>query len=142
MATFKFVFRPSMKVGRHPGSLSLRVIHGRRPKTVSLSLRLYSEEWNGTTQTVVFPDDAPERIGYLQGVQERITACAGKVDDIIRQLDLKGVYTVGDVVEHYRESSDESKLLGYARTLSSELRRNGQYRTANGKTALFDNLQY
>ena len=130
MATFKFVFRPSMKVGRHPGSLSLRVIHGRRPKTVSLSLRLYSEEWNGTTQTVVFPDDAPERIGYLQGVQERITACAGKVDDIIRQLDLKGVYTVGDVVEHYRESSDESKLLGYARTLSSELRRNGQYRTA------------
>ena len=89
MATFKFVFRPSMKTGHHPGSLSLRIIHGRRPKTVGLSLRLYSEEWNGTTQTVVFPDDAPERTGYLQDVQERITACAGKVDDIIRQLDLK-----------------------------------------------------
>lgn len=130
MATFKFVFRPSMKTGHHPGSLSLRIIHDRKPKTVSLRLRLYAEEWDVKNQRVMFPSCISERSGYLRSLDARICSCSARLHEIIHLLENKGAYSVSDVVEHYRESSDESKLLGYALSLSSELRRNGQYRTA------------
>lgn len=130
MATFKFVFRPSTKAGRHPGSLSLCVIHGRKPKTVSLSCLLYSEEWDGMAQTVVYPADVPERSMYLSEVHKRITTCADKVNCIIRRLEDRGAYTVNDIVELYRSTTDNAKLLGYARALAGELRCNGQHRTA------------
>lgn len=129
MATFKFVFRPSAKAGRHEGSLSLRVIHGRRPKTVSLSCRLYAEEWDGEAQAVVYPDDAPKRAAYLRRVQDRIDTCTGKVNAILWELERKGTYATEEILEHYRESPDDGNLLGYARALGAELRRNGQYRT-------------
>lgn len=130
MATFKFIFRPSTKAGRHPGSLSLRVIHGRKPKTVSLSCLLYPEEWDGISQTILYPGGVPERRGYLSEVHKRITDCAGKVNRIIRRLEERGSYTVNDIVELYRSTTDNAKLLGYARTLAGELQCNGQYRTA------------
>lgn len=130
MATFKFVFRPSMKTGHHPGSLSLRIIHDRKPKTVSLRLRLYAEEWDVKNQRVMFPSCICERSSYLRSLDARVSSCSARLHEIIHLLENKGAYSVSDVVEHYRESSDESKLLGYALSLSSELRRNGQYRTA------------
>lgn len=130
MATFKFIFRPSTKAGRHPGSLSLRVIHGRKPKTVSLSCFLYTEEWDGAAQTVLYSAGVPGRSVYLSEVHKRIAACADKVNCIIRRLEERGAYTVNDIVELYRSATGNGKLLGYARTLTVELQNNGQHRTA------------
>ena len=129
MATFKFVFRP-VRTGNHEGCLYLRIIHDRKPKTVSLRMRVYAEEWNPTTQRVVYPADAAERSAYLKEVQERLSACGSRIAGIIRELDRKDTYTAGDILEHYLDSFDDGKLLGYARTLSVELRLKGQYRTA------------
>ena len=51
MTSMNLVLRPSTKEGHHPGSLSLRVIHNRQVKTVTLpGCRLYPEEWNKETQ--------------------------------------------------------------------------------------------
>lgn len=130
MATFKFVFRPSVRTGKHEGCLSLRIIHDRKPKTVSLRLRLYAEEWDVKNQRVVFPSCISERSGYLRSLDARISSCSARLHEIIHLLENKGAYSVSDVLEHYFSSGDDNRLLGYAGLLSSELRRNGQQRTA------------
>ncbi|WP_455638930.1 hypothetical protein [Parabacteroides sp.] len=51
MTSTNLVLRPSTRIGRYQGSLSLRLIHNRSAKTVTLSdCRLYPEEWNKKTQ--------------------------------------------------------------------------------------------
>lgn len=130
MATFKFIFRPSVKMGRQPGNLSLRIIHNRKPKTVSLHIQLYAEEWDEQNQTVVYTGDVLDRTMYLERVQECVAACTIKVNNILRVLENRGTYTVNDILEHYHGTADESKLLGYTCMLAVNLQNNGQHRTA------------
>ena len=130
MTSINFIFRPSMKAGRHPGSLSLRVIHQRKPKTISLSCRLFPEEWDAVNRTILYPADDPVRQEYLEQIQEQLTACTGKINDIIGQLEKKGYYTTADIITRFRRASDNNKLLGFSQTLSEELREAMRFRTA------------
>lgn len=131
MTSLKFVFRPSSKAGRHAGTISLRVIHDRRPKTVSLDCRLFPEEWDAAEQKVIYPGDNPERAAELSAIERRMSDCAGKMTGIINRLEGRGAYTTSDVVIRYVRSVDDGNLSGYAATLSEELRERGRYRTAN-----------
>lgn len=145
MASFKFVLRPSSKAGRHVGTLSLRVIQDRKPKTVSLPWRLYSEEWDEAMQVVLFSSSNYSRRDYLSGVQGQITLSREKLNGIILNLEKKGRYTTADVLGAFHRASEEDKLLSYVSTLSRELMANGQYRTANAygtvcrKVTIFNN---
>lgn len=130
MASFKFVLRPSTKMGRHEGTLSLRVIHDRKPKTVSISCHLYPEEWDESGQEILYPVCDPYRREYLSAAQEQVISCSGRVSEIIQRLEDKGTYTVKDVITRFRLDSDEGKLLGFALMLGRELVESGQYRTA------------
>lgn len=130
MATFKFVLRPSTKTGRHPGNLSLRVVHGRKPKTASICCHLFAEEWDEVTQAILYPADDDARVMYLTGIHKKIAECADKVNEIIQKLNKKESYTAGDVIAYWRHKTNEGWLMGYATTLSVELIEKGQFRTA------------
>lgn len=130
MVTFKFVLRLSSKAGRYPGSLSLRVIHNRKPKTISICCRLYPEEWDEVSQAINYSTADPKRVEYLRDVEKQIESCVDTLNEIVKRLEEQGNYTVADVIKHYHNTSNESKLTGYAAYLSAGLIESEQHRTA------------
>ena len=132
MTSMNLVLRPSTKEGHHPGSLSLRVIHNRQVKTVTLpGCRLYPEEWNKETQEVIYPDNNPRRLAALELLARRVNDEVELLNTHLQTLEKQGRYSVEDLVRLYRQRKDNSTLSGYCDTLASELKRLGQGRTAN-----------
>lgn len=121
MPSLNFVLRPSIKKGRHPGSLFLRVIHNRKVKTMTLSCYLFEEEWNASQQTVVFPENNPNRINYLIKVKEKMDSCLDRMNNQIAFLEEQGYYAVEDIMTVYRRSIKSVKLNAWVETLSKEL---------------------
>ncbi|MDF9830674.1 site-specific integrase [Parabacteroides sp. PF5-6] len=131
MTSMNLVLRPSSRGCHFPGSLSLRLIHNRQVKTVTLpGCRIYPEEWNKDKQVVVYPENNPDRAATLEEVYHRINDELELVNTYLQTLQKKGWYNVEDLVRLYRERKDASKLLGYTETLINTLERRGQYRTA------------
>lgn len=130
MPSLNFALRPSTKAGRHPGSLSLRVVHNRKVKTMALSCRLYAEEWDANRQTVIYPENAPERVRYLEEAEDKINACVVSVKRYISTLEKQGQYTAEDIIVKHRQSKDDGKLLGWVETLARELSKSKQERLA------------
>lgn len=131
MTSINFVFRPSTKKGRHPGSLSLRLIHNRCVKAITLAgCRLYSEEWDKESQTILYPADAPNRTVVLQEVESVLCRESEAIRGLIRTLERRGRYTLDELLDMYRLKASEDKLLGYAETLARAMEKRGQYRTA------------
>lgn len=121
MPSLNFVLRPSIKKGRHPGSLFLRVIHNRKVKTMVISCYIYEEEWNASQQTVVFMDNNSTRINYLRKVQEKMDCCLDRMNNQINFLEERGYYTVEEIMSVYHRSCKNEKLKGWVDTLSNEL---------------------
>lgn len=131
MTSVNLVYRPSTKKGRHPGSLSLRVIHRRRNKTVTLpDCHVFCEEWDKERQRIIYPRHDPDRMVYLEEVESRLKNAVDFLAGFISELEKKGRYTVEEVLALFREKKDENKLSGYTERLARELERHGQYRTA------------
>ena len=86
-----FVFRPSTRKGRHPGSLSLRLIHNRQVKTITLAgCRIYNEEWDKDFQTILYRGDNPSRTAVLQEVESVLCKESEVVRELIRNLEKRG----------------------------------------------------
>lgn len=132
MTSMNLVVRPSVRDGRHPGSLTLRVIHNRRVKTVTLpGCRLYPEEWNKETQEVVYPENNPRRTAQLVRLENKIHDEVGIFTSHLSALQKRGRYSVEDLLTLYRLCKDDGKLSGYTETLAVEMEKRGQVRTAS-----------
>ena len=130
MPSINFVLRPSSRVDA-PGSLTLRVIHCRKVKSVTLSgCRLYPAEWNQCEESIIYPPDNLERSLYLKGAELKIRSEKALLKDYIADLNRQGQYGVDDILSLYRKKSSSDKLLGYAELLAIELEQQGQERTA------------
>ncbi len=140
MATINFVLRPSSRKGRHPGSLTLRVIHGRKPKTATTGCRLYAEEWDVARQEIIYPPNDPQRAAYLDDARQKIIACAEKIAGYIATLEKHGRYTADEVIGKYRRNIDDGKLLGYAETLAVEQEQNEKFRLADAYRTVSNRL--
>ena len=131
MTSINFILRPSSKADGQPGSLMLRIIHSRRVRNLTLSgSRLYAHEWDSKTQSIVYPENDPERSSFLQTVEQRIDNKRALVGDYLVELKRRGAYSVNDLVCLIRKRSSHDKLVGYTEMLSMELERNGCERTA------------
>lgn len=129
MASVNFIFRPSTQVGKHEGSLSLRVVHARKPKSVVIPCRLFPEEWDAATQSIRFPTNNPQRLEYLLTVQERANAYRKKMIRVIQRLENRKTYSAADIIIHFKGPED-GNLLGFVQILSIELNDSKRYRTA------------
>ena len=131
MASINVVYRPSQKKGRHPGSLSLRLIHDRQVKTITLKgCRIYDEEWDKDIKTVLTSSGKPGRAAYLEDVASRINDEVEAIESFILLLESKGRYSLGDLLGLYQRQHDQSTLLGYVENLVTIMQARGQDRTA------------
>lgn len=131
MTSLNFVLRPSTKVGHYPGSLCLRLIHRRKVKTFTLSgCRLYSEEWNKQTQTIIYPSNDSGRSSYLEKVGLSIKQERKNIHNCIFSLQNQEHYTIEDILCLYKRKKDNGKLSTFTNYLAAELEHHGQERTA------------
>ena len=131
MTSLNLVYRPSVKKGHYPGSLSLRIVHNRRSKTITLpDCQLFDEEWNGHSKTIVYPDDNSLRVARLKEIEQRVRNEITILNGFIARVKKNGRYSVDDIIFRYRERKDESKLLGYGERLANDLEKCDRVRTA------------
>lgn len=131
MTSIKLILRSSVREGRYAGSLSLRLIHDRRVKTLTLrGCRLYPEEWNRKTQEIIYPEDNPRRVMYLEKLEDKVREELEILNNHLTGLQKKGRYGLEDLLSLYCKQKDEGKLSGYAESLALRLEKQGQKRTA------------
>ena len=132
MASISFMLRPSARAGSHHiGNLTLRIIHCRQVKVAALSdCRLYLHEWDKRAQTVIYPEDTPERHYYLKSVAKRLDSERAIIAEYIAMLEERGNYSAEEIIRLYRRRQSDSNLLGYSEYLAKDMERTGQERTA------------
>lgn len=125
------VLRPSAKGSDHKGSLSLRLIHNRQPKTITLKgCRIYKSEWDDFTKEIIYPANDPKRAVDLEDMETRVRNEMEIINGYVRQLQQKGRYTVNELLALYKRKTDDGKLLGFTESLTKDMEGNGQIRTA------------
>ncbi len=130
MTSISFVFRPSSKMGRHPGSIYLRVIQSRKTKTVTVASRIFPEEWDKENQTIIYPENSPHRIRHLEETDEKIRDITNILQTLIRKLEKQGFYTIDDIFTDYNYLRDSGHLLSFTELQAKKLEKAGQERTA------------
>lgn len=131
MTSMNLVLRPSTKGSDHKGSLSLRLIHNRQPKTITLKgCRIYKSEWDDFTKEIIYPADNPKRSVDLEDMETRVRNELELINGYVRQLQQKGRYTVNELLALYKRKTDDGKLLGFTDSLTKDMESNGQIRTA------------
>lgn len=131
MTSINLVLRPSLKPGRCWGSLTLRLIHKRQVKSITLKgCSLFTDEWDKDKQMINYSSDEPYRADYLHQVEETLKYEIDKLRYCLSILEKQGRYSVDDLIRLYRQSKNEDKLSAYVENLACEMEQCGQLRTA------------
>ncbi|MBD8347752.1 site-specific integrase [Dysgonomonas sp. HGC4] len=130
MATLKFILRKSSCGDCRKGSLCLRLIHGRKVKVITSSLRLHSNEWDGVSQNVILPKEDSPRYHYLSKAADSLSSYREQFDETAGRLEEAGRYTLEDLLCSYRCRHSLANLYGFAEQQARQLLRAGQERTA------------
>ena len=131
MASVKVKFRPSSIDGKE-GSIYYQVIHNRVVRQIRTDYRVFENEWNGKTLTVVVPVWASdERKNYLQSVVRRIEWDIKRLKVITTLLDKRNEsYTADDIVAKFDKQANEQSLFNFMQGVISQLKRLNRVRTS------------
>ena len=126
MATTRFKFRASSISGKQ-GTLFLQVIHQRVARQVSTKYKLYSNEWDADSQSVVIRrDTSSERSQYLHIVQETLQRDTSRLQLIILTLDhSRKEYKAEDVLKRFLKKEQSNVFAVFAETLIDKKREEG-----------------
>ena len=126
MATTRFKFRASSISGKQ-GTLFLQVIHQRVARQVSTKYKLYSNEWDADSQSVVIRrDTSSERSQYLHIVQETLQRDTSRLQLIILTLDhSRKEYKAEDVLKRFLKKEQSNVFEVFAETLIDKKREEG-----------------
>ena len=131
MASVKAKFRPSSIDGKE-GNIYYQVIHNRVVRQIRTDYRIFENEWNGKTLTVVVPVWASdERKNYLQSVARCIEWDIKRLKAIISLYDKRSEsYTADDIVAKFDEQANEQSLFSFMQDVISQLKRLNRIRTS------------
>ena len=126
MATTKFKFRASSVSGKQ-GTLFIQVIHKRVARQVSTSYKLYPDEWDADSQSVVVPKDMPsDRSQYLHTLQKTLRSDTSRLQIIILALDhSRKEYQATDVVKRFLKKEQSNEFTVFAESLIDKKREEG-----------------
>ena len=131
MASVKVKFRPSSIDGKE-GSIYYQVIHNRVVRQIRTEYRIFENEWNGKTLTVVVPVWASdERKNYLQSVVRCIEWDIKRLKAIISLYDKRSEsYTADDIVAKFDKQANEQSLFSFMQEVIGQLKRLNRIRTS------------
>lgn len=140
MASFKILFRPSTRREKR-GSLLIRIIHNRKIKHLTTEFKLFPEEWKRLERYLTNPERFPPPLG-LEKIASELCIMTGHLEVLERGLmeQTNGIYSVEDIVSAFYLRSQGDNLGTFVRTITKELRRAGQERTARAYTTTFSKV--
>ena len=131
MASVKVKYRPSSIDGKE-GSIYYQVIHNRVVRQIRTNYRIFENEWNGKTLTVVVSVWASdERKNYLQSVVRCIEWDIKRLRAIIALYDKRSAsYTADDIVAKFDKQANEQSLFSFMQGVIGQLKRLNRVRTS------------
>ena len=131
MASVKVKSRPS-SIDGNEGSIYYQVIHNRVVRQIRTEYRIFENEWNGKTLTVVVPVWASdERKNYLQSVVRCIEWDIKRLKAIIALYDKRSEsYTADDIVAKFDKQANEQSLFCFMQEVIGQLKRLNRIRTS------------
>ena len=131
MISITKIFRYSTKPGRHQGSLSLRVIHARKTRTVVIrDCHFYPEEWDCNSRMIIYPHDNPRRERYLTSVLDRVEKEKQMLLYYAQKLEQQGAFDLDELMKCYRRRQKGEFLAAYTKSIIQSLRNNRHDRIA------------
>jgi site-specific recombinase XerD len=118
------------KIKGKEGVLCLQLIRNRKIKLLRTRFRLYSCEWNIETGSVRFENADWERIHILQSVKTGLEAELRQIGDLVRLLETKGEYTVGELAALYANHSFNGYFFSFTDFVIKNLKDNNRRKTA------------
>lgn len=111
------------------------MIHDRVARQISTGYKLFPGEWKDGA--VIFPEQNPERSGYLAEIAQSLQHIRQRVEATIRRLDESGKpYTADEVVATYQlPDDDDHHLRVFSHKLAEHLKRTGKQRLAETYTS-------
>lgn len=123
MASVKVKFRPSATDGRE-GSIYYQVIHNRAVRQITADLHVHKNEWNAGTSSVTIPSWADvDRKHHLHIIQKHISRDVLRLENIIRDLTLKGVCSAAAIVDGYRKQTSLQSFFNFMDSVIGQLKR-------------------
>lgn len=130
MASVKVKFRPSATDGRE-GSIYYQVIHNRAVRQITADLHVHESEWNAGTSSVTIPTWADaNRKHHLHMIQKHISRDILRLENIIRDLTLKGICSADAIVDGYRKQTSLQSFFNFMDSVIGQLKRLNRERTS------------
>ena len=130
MASVKVKFRPSSVNGKE-GSIYYQVIHNRAVRQITADLHVHENEWNTGTSSVMIPTWADvDRKYHLHIIQKHISRDVLRLENIIRNLTLKGVCSADAIVDGYRKQTSLQSFFNFMDSVIGQLKRLNRERTS------------
>lgn len=140
MASVKVKFRPSSVNGKE-GSIYYQVIHNRAVRQITADLYVHESEWNAGTSSVTAPSQADaDRKHHLHIIQKYISRDVLRLENIIRDLTLKGVCSADAIVDGYRKQTSLQSFFNFMDSVIGQLKRLNKERTSENLCVRFVQL--
>ena len=132
MASVKVKFRASTVVGKK-GGLYYQVIKNRVVRQLNTDYKIFADEWNAETETVIVKDERPH---ILASINERIQWDLARFAKIINKYERERTrYTAADVIDAFQKMTYESSFFSFMHQSIVQLRQLGRVRTSETYTA-------
>lgn len=139
MATVKVKFRASVRPDKE-GGLYYRIRHKQSAKEIHSGYRVFPCEWDPIHEQIKLPEEAaPARKEYLLTLDDTLHREIGRLNGIIRDLELSGeVFSPERVLERFRRQQERHGFMAFAEELINRLKQCGRDRTAETYTTVLN----
>lgn len=133
MTSIEFHLRSSVRAKRSKGSLFIRVIRNRIPRSITTPFRIYPEEWDSTGNCLVYHSDNRERFSKLRKISEELEQIRMYLEEVVGRFEMSGSdFSSSDIIAAYRQRQGEHLLSDFVDRLCLDLFQTGRDRTARG----------
>lgn len=120
----------SVKPTPQLGSIFLRIIHNRKTVNITTPYRIYPDEWNPTSRSLILPEGDSPRMKYLIDSQDSMNRDLLRLTEIVINFEKQGFYTLEQIKSVFVLSAKDNTLTSFVEKLAIELCERGQERTA------------
>lgn len=138
MASVRVKFRPSTQEGRE-GTIYYQVIHNRVVRQIKTDHRIFADEWDDKSGTVIIASNS--RSSILLSNKEQINRAVKRLNAIIDRLENSNSgFTADDIVREYWESIESQSFTRFMEGVIDRLKKLGKIRRSETYKASFNSF--
>lgn len=117
-------------IPKREGVIYFQLIHDRKVKLITTRFRLFPNEWDAYTASVVIQTEDDERANQLFNIRHNIHSELTVIENLVATLQRQGGYSVNDVVDYYKTQAMNGYLFSFMEHQIVLLKRSDRVKTA------------